>query len=591
MTTTDIAAVFFTTNTQKNMMSALQKHPQIQWVIDALNRYEKHHVTLISRSCEKIRRAFIESLAQRLFGEAMPLVWRECQVIYFSSTCLSEPHKIRQDFQLLTEAAKQQRLVLVMDEFFYSHIQSIALQSEWRLIIFSSETNRLPSTLFTEGLFIEPDFSSLMALLKIHRTQLENFHRVMIADDRVTQAYTLAGHYLPGHSHVDKTLELLDSAASHVSLLERSENDQQKIPVTSEALLQVVSNWTHIPLTHLHHSQFQAQKLAEAVKKKIFGQDAAINRIAALLQNAGIKLQDSHGPLCNLLLAGSHNVGKTEMVYAIAEHLFGNPDAVLRLNPHPSHSTELMLFPRGSCHPTRLLDAIAQMPYAILLIEDIEQLSRNGLDQLKNLLDQGHMVDEKNQQYDFRHAIIIATTRTISSPASSEKHAEPTKAIDLMQLVLNQPISDTTHLNGALPSMQELCDELIPTLSETLPLSFLQKFNLIPFAPLDYAAFEKIIRAKIKLLARRLHTSFGIELSFAPEVVKFLAHEALWRKVNTQSLEKLLEQHLYSAVTHEILAHAENKDRSKRLLIQLNDSGQLLRCEFILSSEAALYTL
>lgn len=445
---------------------------------------------------------------------------------------------------------------------------------------------------------IEPQPLELIALLKTYRKELEQFHQVIIPDEIITNAYTMASHYLPGHSHFDKTIALLDSASARASMLDRDDNTQRAI-VTPIFLSQVISNRTHIPLTHLQNNKFQAQKLAETLKKNVFGQDAAINIIASLLQNAGIKLQDNSGPLCNFLLVGPHDVGKTEIAYAIAEHLFGSHDALLHINLNQSGYTslsEIKIFPRlNENADTYLLPAIQQTPYAIVLIEDIDQLHKETFDLIKDIFDQGYVFDEKNNKYDFRHAIIVATTRTASeqmNPSAPLKHPEEnTKAVDLMQLVLNSSAEDSAHQQASHHSSQELCDELMSRLIEHFPGNLLQKFNIIPFAPLSYSAFEKITRSKIKILARRLHNSFGIELNFAPEVIKFLAHEALWRKANIKSLDKLLEQHLYSTVTHEILLHAEDRDRSKRLLIQLDDSGQLLRCEFMTSNEAALYNL
>ena len=111
------------------------------------------------------------------------------------------------------------------------------------------------------------------------------------------------------------------------------------------------------------------------------------------------------------------------------------------------------------------------------------------------------------------------------------------------------------------------------------------------FLPLDYAALEKVIRLKVKTLAKRLEANFGIELNYAPEVIKFLAHEALWRKPMSKPIEKLLEQHLFSAVANEILAHSEDKNRPRRLFLQLNENGQVLRCEFISATGAMIYSM
>ncbi len=159
-----------------------------------------------------------------------------------------------------------------------------------------------------------------------------------------------------------------------------------------------------------------------------------------------------------------------------------------------------------------------------------------------------------------------------------------------MQLVLNDVSLDTPTQSQSTWSTQQLCDEIMPEL-EARFAAILQYIQLIPFMPLEYGALEKIVRLKIKTLAKQLDLKFGIKLDFAPEVVKFLAHEIFWHKSQNKSLNQMLEQHLYGAVAHEILSHAENKNHFKHLLLQLNDSGQMLKCEFITATEANLFNL
>jgi len=596
---TRFEADFLNDDTHQNLDIPFKNHPQIPFIIDSLCRAERHHVALISRQSDKIHRALMKALMQQL-----PNTWRECRFIYFDAIAV-------QDFQILAAELKNkpQRAIFIINQIdflksddFNHFINQCVMHNEWRLIIFISQKNVLTKFniqhLFSVTHLIEPRTDELMTLLKIYRTELQNFHQTIIPDEVVVNAHTLATHYLPGYSDFDKTLELLDSAAARASLSEPHDDNKQKIIVTPHVLAEVVSHATQIPVTHLHNTQFQAHKFVEALKKNVLGHDAAINMIASLLQNACIKLQDNCGPLCNFLLVGPHDVGKTKMAYAMAEHLFGRQDAVLHVNLNHRYTSlaDIKIFPRPNENPEMdLLSAISETPYAIVLIEDIDQMPHENFDLMKGIFDQGFLIDEQNNKYDFRHAIIIATTRTTSEQmnnATVSFHAEEnTNAVDLMQLVLNVPVPDSLQHHTSHPSLQELCDELMPKLIEHFPQTLLQKFNIIPFVPLDYAAFEKIIRSKIKMLAHRLQNNFGIELSFAPEVIKFLAHEALWRNPNIKSLDKLLDQHLYSAVTHEILLHAENKNRSKRLFIQLNESGQLLRCEFLTSNEAAFYSM
>lgn len=603
----------------------LNNHPQIPFIIDSLSRYERHPIALVSHQSNKIHRAFIQTIAQQIRTENLPKSLKNSQLLYVNvSRFLTMPvseKTILHDFQTRATQFKNnnQRIILVIDSLnfltkensnggdFIQIIKQILTWNEWRLILFIPQKNYLKNyhidPLFSVVPFISPHPEDQISLLKMHRSLLENFHRVIISDEEIMNAFTMAAHYLPGNCHFDKAWELLDSAAARASLLDRNETGEPKSIVTSHFLMQVISHQTQIPVTHLHNTKFQAHKLVESLRKNIFGQDAAINIMASLLQNACIKLQDNSGPLCTFLLVGPQDVGKTETAYAMAEHLFGHRKALLHVKLHETRCAALndikVFSPYNENTETHLLSAIQQMPYAILLIEDIDRIYPETFDLIKGIFEQGYVVDEQNNKYDFSHVIVIATTRKASDEITDATlaHSEGnTKSLDvmqldLMQLVLNEHVHDPLQHNSAYPSPHELCDQLIPKLTEHFPQKLLQQFNIIPFVPLDYAALEKMIKSKIKTLARRLHKSFSIELTFAPEVVKFLAHEALWRKGHIKSLDKLLEQHLYSTITHEILLHAEDKDRSKRLVIQLNETGHLLRCDFLTSNEAAFYSL
>ncbi len=599
---------------KKTLAFPLKDHQQLPLIIDTLSRREHHHIALTTTCSEKIKLALIETLAHHLQNDHAPKTLRGCYFIYFDmlrfANCIIQREQVEKDFVALVNELRSsnKRLVFAVnqadflqqaDSKFTHWFKTILSDDLWRVILFAhpKEEPALNSYFYVANL-VEPGTNESIALLKTYRSQLENFHQVVISDETIANAFTMAAHYLPGHSRFDKTLELLDSAAARASTVERTDPAHKAI-VSSNLLAQVISSWTEIPLAHLASNKFQVQKFVDVLRKQIFGQDTAINFMASLLQNACINLQDISGPLCSFLLAGPSDVGKTATAYAIAEHLFGHKSALLHINFNKAHYKsldEIKIYPQeNNNRHTTLLSAIRQTPYAVVLIEHADQIPADTFELLKDIFMQGYVFDEQGNQYDFRHAIMIVTTRCASeyltNLSASHSARETSKAVDLMQLVLNEHIQDHSAQENHSFSPQELSDELLPKLAEHFASTFLQKLHVVPFTPLDYAAFEKIIRLKIKTLAQRLHIHFGIELSFAPEIIKFLAHEIYWRKANTKSLDNLLDQHLYACVSHEILLHAENKNRSKRLLIQLNDAGQLLRCEFVASNEGNLYNL
>jgi ATP-dependent Clp protease ATP-binding subunit ClpA len=601
---------FLAEENQKKTALPFKDHPQIPFILDTLSRQQHHHAVLITTCSEKIIHAFSESIAHQLTSPTAPKSLRNCYIIYFDmqrfagSALMKE--QIARDFLALSDHLRitNKRLILILNQVAEEHfnfwLMKMLPDDLWRVVIFAhpstQKTLRHLEQSFTTAPLMHPDMSEIICLLKIYRSQLENFHHVTISDETITNAYTMAAHYLPGHSCFDKTLDLLDSAAARSSSMEQH---GQKSIVSSHLLAQVVASWTQIPLTHLQHNKFQAQKFVEALRARIFGQDTAINFIASLLQNACINVQNQTGPLCSFLFAGPEDVGKTSMAYAMAEHLFGHKNALLHVHFNHTHYSSLSEVKihanENENQPVTLFAAIQRTPYAVVLLENVDQLARDTFELFKDIFTEGYVFDAEGNKHDFRHAIVIATTHLsaehLNNLTTSQPIQEASKVVDLMQLVLNEHVQEPLLQNQLQLSPQELCDELLPKLVEHFSAAFLQKVNVVPFVPLDYAAFEKVVRLKVKMLAQHLLTHFSIELSYAPEIVKFLAHEAFWRKSNAKSFDNLLNQYLYSCVAHEILLHAESKNRSKRLLIQLNDAGQLLRCEFVTANEENLYNL
>ncbi len=595
---------------KKTLVFPLKDHPQISFILDTLSRVERHHLALITSYSEKISVALLETLAHDLTTTHVPKTLRNCYFIYFDLTHLEQnplsEQQIENDFCALDEELrlKKKRVILSFSQSPFNSMLRASLKKRladdaWRLLIFTQSTSKDVTDNFSIAQFVYPNTTEILALLKSHRAQLEDFHQVIISDEAIASAHTLAAHYLPGYSAFNKTIELLDSAAARASTISHDDNSAHKPVVSSHLLTQVIANWTQIPLAHLQHNKFQVQKFIETLQKNIFGQDGAINFIAHVLQNACINLPAHSGPLCSFLFVGPTDTGKKATAYAIAEHLFGHKHALLHVNLNQTQYNslnEIKIYAHDTenYQPT-LLSAVNNIPYAVILIEHVDEIPKNTLQLFDDILHQGYVFDAQGNKCDFRHTIIIMTTRFaadyLCQLTTSEPRPETSKPVDLMQLVLNQHVSENPTLYPTNLSAQEICDELLPKLTPCFAENFLRKVHAIPFMSLDYAAFEKIIRLKLKMLIQRLQNNFAIELSFAPEIIKFLAHEAFWRKPSTKSLDNLLNQHLFSCVAHEILLHAEDKNRSKRLQIQLNEDGQLLRCEFITSNETNLYNL
>ncbi|MDR3478104.1 MAG: AAA family ATPase [Gammaproteobacteria bacterium] len=619
--------VLFPTESKKSPLP-LKDQSQIPFILDTLSRRDNHHVALYGSYSETYNHIFLENIAQHFAEEHIPITLRNAFFFYLDIDRLRSsnlnPTELEEDLKAFcTEiSSKHARIILAINQSeplltcesntllgcLANVFKPLLTDDQWRIIVATkslSEHTAIGQSYLQQSFprvkLSDPTTADSLGILKSHRDDLENFHHVIIPDETFAYAFSMATHYLSGQqSSLDKALQLLDSGAARASAVERTDQSGQFKPIlTNMILAHIVSSWTQIPLSHLQHNKFRAADFIQGMQKHIFGQEAAINLIGLALQHARIKLQTKSGPLCSFLFAGPPNIGKTETAFAIAEQLFGHKGALLRvkldktLRPHSLADIKVMA-PRDDNHFPTLFEAIQQCPYAVVLLENINQAPPGTVDLFQDIFTQGYAMDQQGNRYDFRHAIVIVTTtlgaeRIISLTQPQAAH-EAAQTADLMQLVLNEHPHESVSRRQHL-SPQELCEEMMPALETYFSMKILRHLNIVPFILLDYPGVEKIIRLKLKQLSKQLDTNHGIELSYAPETIRFLVQETLWRGESTRPIDKILDQHLFSCVAHELVSHMDDKNRPKRLLLQLNDAGQLLRCEFVSTNDATLYKL
>jgi len=614
-------AINLTVLNEKALSTPLKDHAQIPCIIDTLGRKDNHHILLKGSPSEKIYQAILESIALHLSTGHVPRKLRTADVIYFNVKRLQltpiKPDAIKTAFETFCAEAKAADKCLIFAvndlELFNVNNDSTAtgmlnalLQSkisddQWRLIVFSDQqqTPHLES-FFSTIVLNELTENERLAVLKAFQSEIENYHHILIPDEVFHYALSLTTHYLGGKSSLDKTLELLDSSAARASILERTEQNAQSFrPIlTTMIVAHVVSSWTQISLMHLNHNKFKSSKFLQHLQQRIFGQDTAVNSIGSVLQSNCIKLRERISPTFNLILTGPQGVGKKEFAFSLSEYLFGHRNALLQVDLDKAQSatslSDVFVMTQSDqkqCIP--LLSAIQSKPYAVLLFENINAIPNPILDLFKDIFIHGCAYDKQGNAYDFRHATIIITTtlgaEQITALAQRQPENNAGEIMDLMQLVLNEnanQISAQPHL-----SQHELREHILPALQLYFASDILRHSHIIPFMPLEQTSLEKIIKLKIHALAKSLEENFEVELSYAPEVIKFLAHEAVKQNENAHALVKLFEQHVYTSIASEILLRIDDKNKSKRLALLLNESGQILRCEFMTTNEAMLYKI
>ncbi|MGB7339819.1 MAG: ATP-dependent Clp protease ATP-binding subunit [Phototrophicaceae bacterium] len=267
----------------------------------------------------------------------------------------------------------------------------------------------------------EPEESSAVQILKGQRKRLEEHHQVMITDETIEASVKLSVRYMTDRRLPDKALDLLDEACTRVTIrtiypdLEAEDQDRD---VRVSDVAAVLSEWTGIPITELTKDEKKRlANLEDLLRKRVIGQDRAVNMVADAIRTARAGLNDPNRPIGVFLFLGTSGVGKTELARALAEYLFGTEDAILRLDMsefHDSHTVARLIgSPPGYKESNRggqLTDGLRRRPYSVVLLDEIEKAAPEVFDIFLQIFDEGRVSDAHGRVVDARHAVFIMTS-------------------------------------------------------------------------------------------------------------------------------------------------------------------------------------
>ncbi len=325
---------------------------------------------------------------------------------------------------------------------------------------------------FQPVLVEEPSTEETLEILRGVKVRYEEHHKLTISDEALSSATTLASRYIPDRFLPDKAIDLVDEAASRVRIKHRAipvtlkearqaedsvrkdkdaalatqqyeyaaelrerelqieeklkkleeewhvEREQEEVVVTAEDIAQVVSMWTGIPVVQLASDETsRLLNMEEVLHHRIIGQDEAISSITRAVRRARAGLKDPRHPIGNFVFLGPTGVGKTELVRALAEFMFGSEDALIRLDM--SEFMEKFAVSRlvgappgyvGFDEGGQLTEAVRRKSYCCILLDEIEKAHPDVFNILLQIFDDGHLTDAKGRRVDFRNSIIIMTS-------------------------------------------------------------------------------------------------------------------------------------------------------------------------------------
>jgi ATP-dependent Clp protease ATP-binding subunit ClpC len=414
------------------------REPEVERVVSILARRSKNNPVLIGEPGVG-KTAIVEGLAQRIAGGDVPAALRDKRVLALSLGPLVAGTKYRGEFEarvkrILDEVKRAARdIILFIDELhtlvgagaaegsldLSSMIKPELARGELQCIgatTFDEYRKYIESDAALERRFqpvsvAEPTVDQTIEILRGLRPKYAAHHKVVIGDDAIEAAATLAARYIADRYLPDKAIDVMDEAAATASM-------QANARVDAERISAVISRWTGIPQGSLTEAQRAGLMALESqLEERVVGQSAAVATVCEAIRRARAGLKDPRKPVGGFLFIGPSGVGKTELGRALAQALFGTEEALIRLDLSEfteGHTVSRLLGAppgyAGHDEPGQLTEAVRRRPYSVVLFDEIEKAHADVAAILLQILDDGRVTDAKGRTIDFRHALIVLTS-------------------------------------------------------------------------------------------------------------------------------------------------------------------------------------
>lgn len=451
----------------------------------------------------------------------------------------------------------------------------------------------------------EPDSAQSIQILEGLKGKYESHHHVTIEPGALEAAVKLSERYISDRNLPDKAIDVLDEACSKAnldgfkvpdnltkteeilqSLMKEKEqavaegrfaeasmlNQEQQavekklesikkrfdknqashqICVTEQQIAEVVSVWTKIPVQKLGESESaRLRKLEQTLQKRVIGQEEAVTAVAKAVKRGRVGLKSPNRPIGSFLFLGPTGVGKTELSKALAEALFGQEDAIIRVDMSEymeKHSVSKMIgSPPGYVgheEGGQLSEKVRRNPYAVILFDEIEKAHPDVFNILLQVLDDGHITDSQGRKIDFRNTVIIMT-----SNAGAKAIVEPKK---LGFAAKEDPQDDYKKMKSNV--MDEVKQLFRP--------EFLNRIDeIIVFHALSAENLKKIAGLLCKEFAVRVQSQLNIQLHIRDSVKKHIVEVGTDTKYGARPLRRAVQNELEDKMAEAILAGEIHSD-------------------------------
>lgn len=447
----------------------------------------------------------------------------------------------------------------------------------------------------------EPTEEETLEILRGIKDKYEMHHQVQITEEALVAAVKLSTRYIADRYLPDKAIDLIDEASSKVRLraytspldvtgleeelvalgkekeqaiiseaydiaseIKQKENKvKEKIAaakvewearhskshqvVSEEEIADIVSSWTHIPVKRLAEEETKRLRDMEAIlHQRVVGQDEAISAISKAVRRGRVGLKDPNRPIGSFMFLGPTGVGKTELTKALAEAIFGDENAMIRVDMSEymeKHTVSKMIgSPPGYVgyeEGGQLTEKVRKKPYCVVLFDEIEKAHGDVFNILLQILDDGHITDSKGRKVNFKNTIIIMTSnigaRSIISP----------KKLGFVS---------TEDANKSYDDMKK---NVMEEVKRTFKPEFLNRIDeTIVFHPLTSEQIREIATIMIKRLIERISKNVGIELTLSDAALDFLGKKGYNQAYGARPLRRTIQTYIEDKLSDEILSGA-----------------------------------
>ncbi|MBI3607896.1 MAG: ATP-dependent Clp protease ATP-binding subunit [Nitrospirae bacterium] len=458
-----------------------------------------------------------------------------------------------------------------------------------------------------------PSLDETIRIIRGLKDRYEEHHGIIITDDAVVEAVRLSDRYITDRFLPDKAIDVIDEAGSRAKLMNyalpadlrgleqdykkvakekdvaiklqnfeeavklreeeerlkkmledskrewKKNQEKQRTSITKEEVAFVVAKMTGIPLYKLEEEESKKLlHMEEALHKRVIGQEEAITAVSKAIRRARAGLKGERRPIGSFIFLGPTGVGKTELARTLAEFLFDDEDALIRIDMSEYMerfaSSRLVGAPPGYVgyeEGGQLTEKVRRRPYSVVLFDEIEKAHPEIFNMLLQVLDDGALTDSLGRKVDFKNAVIIMTS-------------------NIGARMIDKGTSLGFHQSGESGEVSRMKDDVMGELKRTFNPEFLNRIDeIVVFHPLDKSNLIKIVDILIEEVNTRL-AERGIRIELADDVKQWLTDEGYQPQYGARPMRRCVQRNIEDPLSEELLRGRFKEN--KRLKVVLKDN-------------------